>query len=533
MNPGSAIAHSMIEVALTRLIGATSGDELLRALSELLGDDTRLALVDNARGTLYPVLGGGEETDLVSALAQAPNDRHVCRFGDDVVGVLYSRHTDAAVVVTVLGPALVNLQGHDAALARLSLAEEKNRLLLETGALLRGFELDTLLVKALETALAAVRAELGVVLLPGDDGRLAIRSAWGLTDAHVAALRLRDGTGLGDATIVSSSATIFDRARIEREFDLDALGGLHLSCLLAVPLTVGAGNADQPSQKAIGAMLLINAAQDFTDRDRELAELVCRLGAIALDNARLVQGEVQQARLRSELDIAQRVQLRMFPASDLTHAGITVAGASRPCDETGGDYYQFQVLDRGVLTMIGDVSGHGLGAALYTTMAHAAIFQSLRAGTPLDAAFAQLSANLASSALDGNFMTACIAIVDPITHTAVWTNAGHNPPLLIRADGQTEWLDSQGFPLGMFDEASYDLQTLTLAPGDCVVFYTDGVTECHDGADQFGEERLRSAAIANRHLPAQELVRVLLAELDRFAAGRHFEDDVTVVVLKT
>jgi serine phosphatase RsbU (regulator of sigma subunit) len=260
---------------------------------------------------------------------------------------------------------------------------------------------------------------------------------------------------------------------------------------------------------------------------------VCSLAAIALDNAVLVKNMVEGERLRQELDLARGVQAGMFPGSDLTVGTLVLAGGARPCSETGGDYYTWLTCDGRVRTMISDVSGHGLGAALYTTMAHVLAQQQLRSGAGLEAAVKVLNDGL-FHAHSGRFMTAALVDIDPATGAMNYTSAGHNPLLWIN-QGEVRWLDSSGMPIGVMDEGTWpEGGPLQLAPGDLLMLYTDGFTEAVDAtSDAWGDDRFAATVLAawrSGSNPA-EISTLVHAAVDAWVGSSTHLDDLTMVVM--
>lgn len=515
------VAHAAL---LDAIVGAESGSRLLDAIGAVLGAEAQVWLADDAADVLYRPQGG-PDLPLGATIAAPPAHAHLCRHRGEVVAMLVSAHPDAAVAAAALGPALVAQQVREAMRARLRTAEEKSRLLVEAGALLQEFDLETVLVKSLQGALTAVRAEIGALqLVDGDPSRLTTRVAWGLRDDHIAALRARDGTSLAAAALASGAIQVYDRQRLARELAPEALAGCALASLLVVPLMV--------AKRPLGVVLLVNAGAGFDAQDRELAEAACRLAAIAVDNARLVAAGLAQERIAHEIGIAQRVQQRIFPAGTLERGGITVAGRSLPCTETGGDYYQYREVGDRLAVLLGDVAGHGLGAALYTTMAHAGLVQALGLGLDVAATFASVNRGLEGSSLDDSFMTAFGLLLDPATRRFAWTNAGQEGILHLHADGRVTVLESQGFPLGMLPDSAYEAHEGVLAPGDRLVLLTDGLAECWSPQqEQFGLVRLQEAALRHRGLGAEAMIAALLAEVAAWAAGSPYLDDLTLVVV--
>jgi sigma-B regulation protein RsbU (phosphoserine phosphatase) len=252
--------------------------------------------------------------------------------------------------------------------------------------------------------------------------------------------------------------------------------------------------------------------------------------------ARLREG----VRMREGLLIAQEVQQHFLPQKAPEMAGLDIAGASLFSDETGGDFYDFIECgpdDCGRLAVaVGDVSGHGIGAALLMTAARAVIRQT--AVTPGSAAE---NIRLANTHLThdigdtGRFMTLFFMLLDPAEGTLVWVNAGQQPPQLYdpATDAFSE-LKSVDIPLGVEPDWDYHEWTMALpGPGQILCVSTDGIWEARspDG-NMFGRERLRRIIRDNRKRSAREILSAISQRVVAFSADNGREDDLTLVVVK-
>jgi phosphoserine phosphatase RsbU/P len=522
------------------LVGAESGRELLQGLQRQLERvgalPARLYLVDEAAGNLYRGAAlesdaGPEELEADQIYDPQPGQFPLLQHGDPVGLLCIDAHEGSYPtevldrLAVLLGPALAGVQRHELTLGELRQIHEQRQLLLSTGNLLKHLDIEVLLVRILETVLTAVSAQVGAILTVTNNDQLETRVTWGIQDHHVDALKLPDGRRLVDAAFAEQTVYCFNAEEITSKLDCSELAA-HLDGLLLLPM---AG-----SERCHGVVLLANAQAEFDDGLRRLAETVCGMGAIALDNLHLVQATLDRERLTRELDIATRVQANMFPEADLAAPGVHISGASRPCEETGGDYFTY-LHDQGLThVVVADVTGHGLGAALYTTMAHAVIQQQLRAGTNIAVAASGLSETLRLSNSE-RFMTAVILSIDPERYCFSYVSAGHNPLLWLHADGRVEWLESNGLPLGILPEADYECSAEHhFSAGDCLVLYTDGFIEAVSPAgEQYGEERFRATtqkALSSAFEPRQ-VITALDADVRAWLAGAEPADDLTVVVL--
>jgi sigma-B regulation protein RsbU (phosphoserine phosphatase) len=257
--------------------------------------------------------------------------------------------------------------------------------------------------------------------------------------------------------------------------------------------------------------------------------------AVAIENARLVDElRRNELRLARELHIAESVQRGLFPEECPQGRGWEAAAEFRPARELGGDLYDFYELSEAQLGVaLGDVSGKGVPAALYGAFASGTV--RARAFERRDPRELLRRANRALNrrGVEGFYCTLAYAVFDFSAHTLTIANSGLPLPLLYRAaEGRCQAVDVAGVPLGMFEEAVYDEQTVPVAPGDVLVLYTDGVSEAYDGREAYGRARLAAQIEAHAARPVTDLAETLLADLDAFLKGAEPDDDVTLVVVK-
>jgi phosphoserine phosphatase len=538
--PTQARTNVTLALMADALVGVESSRALLPRVEELLGNlqalPARLYLYDGDAQVFYGAAGFGCEreapeiafADIADATQQR---RHVLRAKGNWVGLLeilgqddYPRELIDQLGV-LLAPTVLGLHRHETVVQQLREVREEVTQLLGAGQLLRHLEVEVLLVKILETVMGAVRAEVGAVMTVDESGKLQPRVALGLKQEHVQAIRWKTGgRSVAEHVQEKGQPLCLDTVAIAEQLDLSALGG-HLTGLLVLPLA--------SRDRIQGVVMLANPEADFGPAEQRLAETVCSLAAIALDNALLVKATVDRERMRRELDLAQSIQRQMYPGRGITADRWVVDGMSRPCDETGGDYYSFLKREGHLLAMIGDVSGHGLGAALFTTMAHAVVQQQLRCGTKIEQSFEALNEALFHTQ-SGRFMTAAVVEIDAQLQLT-YVSAGHNPLLWIH-QGEVRWLPSVGMPLGIVPVGVFPPPPPSvMSPGDIVVLYTDGFTEAVNPAGEvYGEERL--AEIARKgwetQLSPETLMLLIAADVDEFAQGRPHEDDLTMVVIR-
>ncbi len=523
----------------TALIRAAGSESLIDELDELLAAanayPARLYLIDRRAGVFYAIAGFGcareaPDLPLPDDLHPLPDHLHELRTDGVDVGMIEVLTADEydqphlGQMCAVLAPVLVALERLERAHSELQQLRMEVQHLTGAGELLRQLDLDVLLTKVLEAAMGAVRAEVGALVAMDGEGKRRVVS-WGLREDHIDSIRFADGGNLVAAVMAGKNRSLrLDQDAIATELDLGGFTG-RLTGLLALPVVVG--------DRTHGALLLANPTGVFTNAERRLAEAVCGMAAIAIDNAIMVRATVDRERMQRELDLARGVQESMWPVPRLSVGRLRVAGASRPCNETGGDYYTYQERGGRLLAAIGDVSGHGLGAALFTTTAHAILQQQLRAGAGVADGMRTLNDSLVH-AHSGRFMTAALVDIDRDELSLRYASAGHNPMLLVRGR-EIRWLGSCTIPLGIETAFACPLPAeIRMERGDLLLLYTDGVTEAFDPQDQsFGTERLAELAIrlvAGGAAPDQ-VVAAVFAAVETWAAGVPWHDDLTLVAI--
>ena len=287
--------------------------------------------------------------------------------------------------------------------------------------------------------------------------------------------------------------------------------------------------------KVIGVLDLESPQLNYFNQDhvQTLSILAANL-AVSLENARLYEQVARdEARLDRDLQAAKRIQgalLRPVPTQDY---GLDIAARYLSAREVCGDLYEFLPYGPQQLGIaLGDVSGKGTAAALYGAVA-IGIMRSLAPQKlqPADM-LREMNHIVGEQRVEGRFMTACFATWQKGRQKLRVANAGQSQPLLYK-DGRCGKIELTGFPLGIFEEATYDEWGVTLAAGDILVFHSDGLAEASNSEGQFfGTERLRTFIEERHEMTARELSDALLREVDLFTQSAPLSDDRTLVILK-
>jgi serine phosphatase RsbU (regulator of sigma subunit) len=244
--------------------------------------------------------------------------------------------------------------------------------------------------------------------------------------------------------------------------------------------------------------------------------------------------------MKRDLQIAREIQTWLLPGVPPQIPGLAIAYATRPANTVAGDYYDVfprpgrTPEENRVVLAVADVAGKSIPAAMLM-----ATFQaSLKTLSTAQVALPELASNMNRYACTNSqgglrFTTAFLAEYDPLHRTLHYINAGHNNPILRRANGQIERLDVGGLPYGIIPEVKYESATVTLAPGDWLIIFTDGLVEAENGRqEEYGEARLLAAIEAGKSTSPAEMLKRLMAEVDLFVGNTPQHDDVTCLLLK-
>jgi hypothetical protein len=244
--------------------------------------------------------------------------------------------------------------------------------------------------------------------------------------------------------------------------------------------------------------------------------------------------------MKRDLQIAREIQTWLLPGAPPQIPGLTLSYATRPANTVAGDYYDVfprpgrTPEENRVVLAVADVAGKSIPAAMLM-----ATFQaSLKTLSTAQVALPELAANMNKYACSNSqgglrFTTAFLAEYDAARRTLDYINAGHNNPILRRAGGEVERLDKGGLPYGIIPEAKYESATVTIAPGDWLIIFTDGLVEAENARqEEYGEARLMNVLNASTSVNPTELLKRLMFDLDAFVGNTPQHDDVTCMLLK-
>jgi sigma-B regulation protein RsbU (phosphoserine phosphatase) len=389
-----------------------------------------------------------------------------------------------------------------------------------------------LLDRILEGVLKFMNAERAVIVL-AEGGRLDVAATRDRRGRPVERGELAISRSVLAEVVRTQVPVLTSDARTDARFhSKESVLQLDLRSVLVAPM-VG-------DRRVLGAIYIDNphATGVFTERDLDLLALFAAQAAVAVENARLHATRLQKDLLDQELAIARNIQIGLLPRNLPSTPYYRVAAAMEPARDIGGDYYDVIDMPGGSCRLaIGDVSGKGVPAGLFMVMARTILRSVATPRVPLVEAVALANDALAAQIEDDKFMTLLVLEPTPDGRAVRTCSAGHEPPVLFRrSTGRAEVLPGGGLALGIFPGIRDRLEERSVEthPGDLLVCYSDGVTECRapDGS-MFGRDRLVRVVQAAARQGADGALAEIRREVEAFRAGAERSDDVTLLLLET
>ncbi len=275
----------------------------------------------------------------------------------------------------------------------------------------------------------------------------------------------------------------------------------------------------------------------FSEQDIELLRTIADLSSMAIENAPLHHQVLEREALREKLRIAGEIQYGLLPQQQPTIPGATLAARNVPCDESSGDYFDFFLLDEHRLGfVVGDATGHGIGAALMTTTVRAFLRALVSSTDDPARLFDRLNDLTVADFREGKFITLFFGVYDVRTRTMTYASAGHSPPLMLYRHEQDtfQYLKATGLPLGILAGTPYEQKTTEpLAVGDFMLLLSDGV---HEAASEtgtfFGQERLIEVVRAHCDADPETLIDAIYVAVCLFCGSAPQTDDITLLCLR-
>ena len=398
----------------------------------------------------------------------------------------------------------------------------------------RETDLSGLLLIILQKSRPWIQAEACSIFLPDEEtGELMIHSAQGDSAPQLGTLRVPKGKGIvGSAMEERKTIRVDDVSKDARFYSkADEKTGWKTKALLAAPLLEGG--------ECVGVIEFLNpiGRVAFTQTDETMVEYFAGLVASALVRMRAHEAALERASVQRDLDLARELQGGLLPKVFPTLGeapGIELFARLEPAKEVSGDLYDFFAVEPGKMCfVVGDVSGKGIAAGIFMAVTRTLIRATTVPGrSPLEI-MNRVNAQLAKENEASLFVTMILGMVDTATGRMVYGQGGHNPPLLLTAQGQARYEPPGGMPLGVFEEAKFGERELQLKPGETLLVYTDGVTEAMNQAkDLFGEDRLEKAVTGGASLSPEKIAERVIEQVEGFVLEAERSDDITLLAIQ-
>jgi sigma-B regulation protein RsbU (phosphoserine phosphatase) len=426
---------------------------------------------------------------------------------------------------------------------------ERNEQIYQLSTLVAGeLSLQEVLDKLAEAAVKIVGAKAcSIRLLDEETNDLKMRSTYGLSESYRNKGAVTKDDEVIKAAFAGEAVVIDDMRDDDRIQYKDATFNEGLVSQLTVAM--------QFRNKSIGVLRLYSPRpRDFQEDDATVARAVASQCAVAITNAKLYSEAIAGQRMAEQMRLAGLIQRRMIPEKAPHINGLDIAARYIPCFDVGGDFYDFLPISDGRLVItIADVIGKGVPAAIMMSWFRGAVqaytegFKGvLRNMGPVEG---DLNSGLKSvirtrnaienfnkmaciECHEGEFITLFYATIDAVEKTITYCNCGHEPTVLI-SGGRTQDLSAGGLVLGVDPQARYEIETVQLQDGDCLLFYTDGLVDAMDFSNEvWGRERMLEAAKRFTDCPADHVVRNVLAYRRRFVGLARQIDDTSLVAVK-
>jgi len=386
-------------------------------------------------------------------------------------------------------------------------------------------EMDEILEQIVDLLYRVVRYDaVGIYLINSDTQEIENVVTRGMDPEVESKLHLKVGQGvLGWVAKTGKSVLIADVASDERYIRLRP----QTASEIAVPIKtgdeiIGVFNLESDHKKA------------YDENNRELVEAFASQAAVTIERARLHKEALEKRRLEEELSIARQIQTTFLPKGDPQVRGFDIAGMNIPSSEVGGDFFDFiKIVENQLGVAIADVSGKGIPAALIMAAFRASLKAEILNNYAIRTIFQKVNRLLFESVEREMYVTAVYGVLDTKNRVLTFSNAGHNPPILRRADGSIEYLSDGGVALGVLELSTYEERPLSLFSGDILILYTDGVTEAFSPeGEEFGVDRLVEVINENYELSARDLLNEIYERVQDFTNDSAQLDDLTMVAIK-
>jgi sigma-B regulation protein RsbU (phosphoserine phosphatase) len=390
--------------------------------------------------------------------------------------------------------------------------------------------LDVLLDYIMKKSQNVMQAEAASLMLVIEEtNELEFKVTLGPKAKEVKPFRLPIGQGISGWVAESGKAVLISDAYSDPRFDpsFDKRSGFVTKSMLCVPMI--------HKSKIVGVMTLINKMDGtpFNENDQILFTIFASQAALSIENARLLFAAIEKERLDKELQVASKIQNLLIPQTIPESTFLEFAAEYIPCKEIGGDFYDIIQLDNNrFIFVIADVSGKGIPGALVVSNMQATLRAFLEYSDDLLQVVSKLNDSIIRGTTADRYITFFIGLYDHRKSTFTYVNAGHNPPLLVKAGGEMQELKTGGIFIG-FMPWVYESETVIFNKHDKLIMYTDGLVEAMNADEvEFEMAGLKNAINKNLNLPSRELKEKIRSQISKHIGDMPLTDDYTLLISK-
>jgi serine phosphatase RsbU (regulator of sigma subunit) len=404
-----------------------------------------------------------------------------------------------------------------------------------------GRVLDEVLALVLDSAIEVTGAERGFIMLADPHGALEFTMARARGKVTLSGRSFETSRRIPEQVFASGKVAIvedlMDNAMAPLHAGTVALGIRHVLCT-PLRLVHYVERADQkPEEKAIGVLYLDSRERGalVSASARSALEMLSAEAALAIQNARLYRQALDKEKYEQELKVAAAIQRGLLPEPNVNGAFFTAAASSAPCLAVGGDFFDYVDLPGGSFGFIvGDVAGKGSPAALLASAVTGMFGAESTYQISPAALISRLNHGLFRRSIENRFLTTFYGVLAP-DGACTFTNGGHNAPVLVSASGIRR-LETGGMVLGLFEQSTFDEETVMLHPGDFIIAFSDGVTEALNTAgEEYMDDRLLASIDRQRKAgvtSAPQFLEKLLEDVRTFCDGEMPHDDITLLMVR-
>jgi sigma-B regulation protein RsbU (phosphoserine phosphatase) len=393
----------------------------------------------------------------------------------------------------------------------------------------RSLEVDEVLEIIVDKSIKAVKAEQGSIMLVTEQQDAPLKTLIRQDDRTTGMVPYRVGINITGWVLQHQKPLVVDNLQSDERFKGVAQQMTDIKSVLAVPIRHRA--------KMVGILIVTNKKVDepFSENDQRLLGIIASQSGQLIRNMQLQEESLEKKRMEQELGLARDIQMRLLPTQDPHPSHFDVAGYFRAADEVSGDYYDYFDLGDGKLgVVIADVSGHGASSALVMTLVKGILQATIARFESSAQVIADVNKIVCRTLPAEMFVTMLFMVFDAETSTLRFANAGHNPIVRYNAGSNEVVLEKRPAPaVGLTPLARYEEHEISLADGDIVVTYTDGLTEAFNSSrEMFSEERLVASVGENSGGSASAIVQRLREDLSGFVGSNPQSDDVAIIAVK-